>query len=150
MNKKLNGGIIAPIVLGILAVIGILAFYNPNNTAKADKGFTAAPVTFDDISFELVGSEYNESESLHTFYFNVKNVGNNPVRLSSVFAIINGDKRFSAADTKYSDSELNPDMDGTIDVTFEMPNEALAEGSPKIVIDRGLIFKDRVEIALVK
>ena len=146
MNKK---RIIAVAVGAIIACFVVISLID--NIAEAQpqtNGFKAEAIEHDGLSYELVGSRY--TDDLHTFEFSVKNIGDSPVKLSSVFAITNGDKRYKSSDVTYSDRELNPDMSGTIDVTFEMSGEALSEGSPVIEIDRGLIFADIVEIPLVK
>lgn len=143
MSVKLKIGITAVITVFIACFIAIYV----STDASVNHGYKSEPITHDGVSFELIGSEYQGT--LHTFHFEVKNVSNAPVRLASSFAIINGDSRFSSADVSYSTSELNPNMFGTIDITFEMNPEDLTQGSPVIEIDRGLIFKDAVEIALV-
>lgn len=144
MSKKLKVGLIA--LVGAFAILTVA--FSLSLAKDNDPGYTAAPVTHDGISFELVGSE--SIGDTHTFHFDVKNVDDHAVRLSSIFAIKNEGKRYRAEDVAYSDSELNPNMDGTISVTFKMNGEDLAQGNPKLTIDRGLILNDIIEIELTK
>ena len=137
------------IAFGALAILflGILIFSSTGGeSGQVMKGYTAAPVAFENISYELVGSKSVGDK--HTFDLKVSNTSNNPINPKGIFAIINGEKRFGADDVTYSTDKLNPGMDGTIQVTFVMNREDLTSGTPKFVIDRGLVFKDIKEIEL--
>lgn len=131
----------------IVASIFLINLFTPSEKAS-DVGFTSEPVSFENISFELIGSNYVGDK--HTFHLKVKNIGSNPVNPRSNFTITNGEKRFSSDDESYSASELNPGIEGTIDVTFIMKLEDLTSGEPKFLIDRGIVFKDIKEIKLKK
>ncbi|MEK3975485.1 hypothetical protein [Psychrobacillus sp. FSL K6-1267] len=137
------------IAFGALAIlfIGILIFSSTGKeNGQVMRGYTAAPVAFDNISYELVGSESVGDK--HTFEFKVTNTSNDPTNPKGVFAIINGEKRFGSNDVTYSTDRLNPGMEGTVLVTFDMNRADLTTGTPKFVIDRGLVFKDIQEIEL--
>lgn len=116
--------------------------------ADTDVNFTSDPITHDGLSYELISTE--NKGTLHTFRFKVKNLSNEPTALLTQFTILNGAKSFASSDREYSSDKINPNMEGTIDVTFEMNLEDLLTGEPMIEINRGLIFKDAVSVKLIK
>lgn len=117
-------------------------------TKKIEQGFTSNLVEYDNITFKVVGSTRKFDE--YTFHIQAKNIGNNPTDMKGIFAITNGDKRFSNNNVDYSESEINPGMSGTIDVTFKMNDVDINSGEPVLVVDRGLILKDIREMKLTK
>lgn len=117
-------------------------------TKKVEQGFTSNLVEYDNITFEVVGSTRKFDE--YTLHIEAKNIGNNPVNMKSIFAITNGDKRFSNNNVYYSESEVNPGMSGTVDLTFKMNDVDINSGEPILVVDRGLILKDLREMKLTK
>lgn len=150
-KKQLNWLIFCAIVLVSSSTIFFINNNGGNSEeAKADNeiGFTSEPITHDGLSYELIGSE-NEG-TLHTFHFNVKNLSNEPIPLLNQFTIINGEKTFSSSDREYSSNKLNPNMEGSIDVTFEMNIEGLLTGEPMVEINRGFVFKNAVAVKITK
>lgn len=135
------------------AVIIVVAAVNVSNNRSAsspkpnDINITVEPFEHDGLAFELDG--FVSEGTKHTFYFAVENVGNTSADVNSIFAIINGDKRFNAESGTYYKKEINPGMSSNISATFVMNAEDLTEGSPVLEIDRGFIFKDAVTVELV-
>jgi len=145
-SRKTTLGIAIGFVVFVLVVVW--ALFSDTTPAQQQMGYNAEPVVVDGISYELTGSD--TSGTKHTFYLTLKNTGDNPKDTSTTFNIVNGDKRFSPDDRKYSASKLNPGIDGTVAITFTMPTEDLSKGTPKLEIKRGIFVTEKKEIALVK
>lgn len=148
-NKLLTWRII---IVGLFVLISIPIVYSVSFTTKevvaAKKGFTTESFVHDGLSFQLSNSEHEETT--HTFYFNVKNFSNEPKRIwISSFEIVNGKKRFKPSTETFSQGKLNPGIEGTVTVTFDMNMEDLTTGEPKVQIRRGVIFTEYIILELL-